>query len=147
MVMGTSTVNDLLEGHVVLDIECLDRIYLNGYVPKLQVGGQVVGFMTGHLGLPIPSPAIMERIGTSFRRAVSRFADDNHIPVIRFEKDDRKIDVMRRYVTAQARTGRSGVAAIGVAQEYQLFRSRNNWYYSDSRVIPMRARVHACDLG
>jgi len=25
-----------------LDLECLDRIYLNTYVPNLQVGGQVV---------------------------------------------------------------------------------------------------------
>jgi len=34
------TVNDVLDGHVVLDLECLDRIYLNAYVPNLQVGGQ-----------------------------------------------------------------------------------------------------------
>jgi hypothetical protein len=39
--------------------------------------------------------------------------------VVRFGKGDRKIDVMRRYLVAQARTGRSGVAAIGVAQEFQ----------------------------
>jgi hypothetical protein len=32
------TVNDLLDGHVALDLECLDRVYLNGYVPNLQVG-------------------------------------------------------------------------------------------------------------
>ena len=51
------TVNDVLDGHVGLDVECLDRIYLNGYVPNLQVGGQVVSFMTAHLGNPIPSPA------------------------------------------------------------------------------------------
>jgi hypothetical protein len=112
-------VNDLLDGHVVLDVQCLDRIYLNGYVPNLQVGGQVSMFMREHLGYPIPSPAIMEKIGTGFRRAVTAFADDEHIPVVRFGKGDRKIDVMRRYVAAQARTGRSGVAAIGVAQEFQ----------------------------
>jgi hypothetical protein len=53
----TVTLNDLLDGHVGLDIECLDRVYLNGYVPNLQVGGQVVSFMTRHLGYPIPSPA------------------------------------------------------------------------------------------
>ncbi len=113
------TVNDVLEGHVILDAECLDRIYLNSYVPKLQVAGQVVGFMTRHLGLPIPSPAVMEKIGTRFRRAVNTFAADNHIPVVRFEKADRKIDRMAPYVRAQAKTGRSGVAAIGIAQEYQ----------------------------
>ena len=115
----TVTVNDLLDGHVALDLECMDRIYLNGYVPSLQVAGQVVSFMTQHLGLPIPSPAIMERIGTRFRRAVKAFADADHIPVVRFKKDDRKLDVMKRHLTAQARTGRSGVAAIGVAQEFQ----------------------------
>lgn len=52
------TVNDLLDGHLLLDVECLDRIYLNGYVSNLQVGGQVVSFMTTHLGYPIPSPAL-----------------------------------------------------------------------------------------
>src|SRR4051812_25603663 len=112
-------VEDLLDGHVSLDIECLDRIYLNGYVPSLQVGGQVVSFMREHLGVPIPSPAILEKIGTGFRRSVSRFAEDEHVPVVRFGKGDRKIDVMRRHIEAQAATGRSGVAAIGVAQEYQ----------------------------
>src|SRR5438034_10948848 len=92
------TVNDLLEGHVALDIECLDRVYLNGYVPNLQVGGQVVSCMTQHLGCRIPSPAIMERIGTAFRRSVKAFAEANDIAVVRFNKGDRKIEVMRRYV-------------------------------------------------
>jgi len=45
-----SSVNDLLSGHTRLDIGCLDRIYLNGYVLSLQVGGQVVNFMRKHLG-------------------------------------------------------------------------------------------------
>ena len=114
----TMTVNDVLGGHVGLDLECMDRIYLNGYVPNLQVSGQVASFMTAHLGYPIPSPAILDKIGTAFRRAVDRFADDNKIPVVRFGKDDRKIDRMRPYLAAQARTGRAGVAAIGVAQEF-----------------------------
>src|SRR5450631_945450 len=79
---GVVTVNDLLDGHVVLDLQCLDRIYLNGYVPNLQVGGQVSNFMRDHLGHPIPSPAILERIGTGFRRSVSTFAEDEHVPVV-----------------------------------------------------------------
>src|SRR3981081_1423508 len=113
------TVNDVLDGHVGLDVECLDRVYLNGYVPNLQVGGQVVSFMTAHLGTPITSPATMEKMGTAFRPAVQRFAADNKIPVVRFGKHDRKIEVMRPYLVRQARTGRSGVAAIGTAQEFQ----------------------------
>jgi hypothetical protein len=70
-------------------------------VPNLQFGGQVVSFMTQHLGLPIPSPAIMEKIGTAFRRSVSRFAEDEHIQMVHFKKGDRKIELMRRYLVAQ----------------------------------------------
>jgi hypothetical protein len=113
------TVNDLLDGHVLLDIECLDRVYLNAYVPILQSSGQVVAFMTQHLGMPIPSPALMEKIGTRFRRAVESFASANGIAWVRFGKGDRKADVMAPYLARQAAAGRSGVAAVGVAQEFQ----------------------------
>src|SRR5437762_5021173 len=106
------TVNDVLDGHVVLDIECLDRIYLNAYAPILQSSGQVVAFMTQHLGKPIPSPALMEKISTKYRRAVESFASANGIPWVRFAKDDRKAEVMAPYLGRQAATGRSGVAAV-----------------------------------
>ena len=56
MVQRVVTVNDVLDGHVALDIECLDRIYLNAYVPVLQTSSQVVAFLTGHLGFAFPSP-------------------------------------------------------------------------------------------
>ena len=91
------TVNEVLGGHVQLDIECLDRVYLNAYVPILQSSGQVVAFMTQHLGLPIPSPAIFDKIGQRFRRAVASFAEANGIPWVRFAKDDRKAEVMAPY--------------------------------------------------
>ena len=113
------TAAELLDGHTVLDIECLDRIYLNAYVPILQSSGQVVAFMTQHLGKPIPSPALMEHIGTRFRRSVESYASSNGIPWVKFGKDDRKIDVMQPHLAAQAATGRSGVAAVGVSQEFQ----------------------------
>ena len=113
------TAGELLDGHTVLDIECLDRIYLNAYVPVLQSSGQVVAFMTRHLGKPIPSPALMEHIGTRFRKAVESYAAANGIPWVRFGKDDRKIEVMQPHIEAQAATGRSGVAAVGVSQEFQ----------------------------
>src|SRR6266513_5453904 len=119
MAQRVVTVNDVLGGHVALDIECLDRVYLNAYVPILQSSGQVVAFMTQYLGLPIPSPALFDKIGQRFRRAVPSFAGGNDIPWGRFGKGDRKADVMRPYLDRQAATGRSGVAAIGVAQEFQ----------------------------
>ena len=113
------TVNDILDGHVALDLECFDRIYLNGWVHNLQVSGQVVNFLTHHLGFPIPSPAILEKIGLRFRKAVAEFAAANDIEVVRFAKGERKLEVMRPHLDRLVREGRCGVAAIGVAQEFQ----------------------------
>jgi len=104
---------------VALDIECLDRIYLNAYVPILQSSGQVVAFLTQHLGCPIPSPALFDKIGQKFRRSVASFAEANGIPWVKFSKEDRKAEVMAPYLKRAAATGRTQVAAIGVAQEYQ----------------------------
>jgi hypothetical protein len=125
------TVNDILGGHVGLDLECFDRIYLNGWVHNLQVSGQVVNFLTHHLGFPIPSPAILERIGLRFRKAVAEFAAGNDIPVVRFAKGERKLEVMRPHLDRLAREGRYGVAAIGVAQEFQRVFTGST-YHSDA---------------
>jgi hypothetical protein len=119
---GAASINDVLEGHVVLDLECLDRVYLNGYVPKLQVGGQVVTFLTEHLGNPIPSPALFKRIGDRFREAVRTFAETNGIPLLhlntpdRSRWDDRKVDHVREYID---QASQPGVVVIVVAQEVQ----------------------------
>jgi hypothetical protein len=112
------TVNDVLDGHTVLDISCLDRLYLSGFVASLQTPGGVWYFLHEHRGMPIASPAVFEQIGGRFRDAMRRFADANHVPMVRFRGDDRKVDVMRPYLDQAARTGRSQVAAIGKAQEF-----------------------------
>ena len=65
------TVNGLLDGQVVLDIECLDRIYLSGFVNSLQTPGGVIYFLHHHRGMPIASPAVFTGIGDRFRRSVS----------------------------------------------------------------------------
>ena len=40
-------INEVLDGHVGLEVECVDRLYLNAYVPNLQVGPQVNQFWSG----------------------------------------------------------------------------------------------------
>ena len=110
----------------------MDRLYLNAYVPTLQVPGQVVTFMTGHLGLPIPSPVVMHRIGTRFRGAVKAFADEHEIALLHLKKpdrtrwDDRKLDHVTPYLEQAEREGRFGVVAIVAAQEYQWVYSAKN---------------------
>ena len=122
---GAVNINDVLDGHVALEVSCVDRLYLNAYVPNLQVGGQVVRFMTGHRGLPVPSPAIFQQIGNQFHRAVKAFAAAHGIPVLRLNKpdrsrwDDRKLDHVRPHLDHAERDGRFGVVAIVAAQEFQ----------------------------
>jgi len=115
-VAGVDNVNDLLRGHVSLDLSCLDRVYLNAYVPNLQVSGQVVTFMCERLGAKVPSPALFNKIGLGFRRAVMAFATEHEIPLVRFAKGDRKVEVMRPYLEAATEPA---VVAIGMAQEFQ----------------------------
>jgi len=79
----------------------------------------VVAFPSDHLGFPFPSPALFNQMGQRFRRALASFADANNIPWIKFAKEDDKLAVMGPHIARQAATGVSGVAAIGVAQEFQ----------------------------
>lgn len=118
-------INDVLDGHVALEVECVDRLYLNAYVPILQTSPQVKRFLEIHLGNPVPSPVIIEKIGNRFRRDVKAFAAANQIPILALKKpdrsrwDDRKLDHVRPYLDAAERDGRFGVVAIVTAQEFQ----------------------------
>jgi hypothetical protein len=121
-VAGTAVVTaaEMVAGHVRLDISCLDRVYLNGYVASLQTPGGVIYFFHNHRGKPIVSSALFEPIGEKFRRDVAEWARADGVPVVRFRAGERKADVMAPYLDAAAATGRSQVAAIGCAQEFQL---------------------------
>ena len=53
----SQSVCDVLPNHVVLESECIDRMYLNVYVPQLQRVGGVVWYLRGHLGQRFASTA------------------------------------------------------------------------------------------
>jgi hypothetical protein len=110
-----TNINDLLQGHVTLEVECIDRLYLNGYVEKLATGGGLVGFLSGHLGRPIPSPALLGQITQGFVGKLKPWAEQHQIPVIHFERGERKDDRANRM--RQKRGVRDRVVFIGVAQE------------------------------
>jgi hypothetical protein len=119
-----TNINDVLDGHVGLDLACIDRLYLNGYVPRLQVGGHVNQFCR-HLDQPISSPAVIEKIGNRFRREVDGYAKAHGVPVLHLSKpdrsrwDDRKLDHVRPYLERAEAEDRRGVVAIVAAQEFQ----------------------------
>src|SRR5258706_1821245 len=114
------TAADMVAGRVRLDFSCLDGVYLTGFVAGLQTPGGVVYFFHDHRGKPIVSPALFEPIGAKFRADMKDWALASGIPVIRFRAGERKAGVMAPYLDAAAAAGRSQVAAIGCAQEFQL---------------------------
>jgi hypothetical protein len=118
MAQRSVTLSDIVAGHVSLEIEGFDRIYLNGWVPALQTSGQVAGWLHWR-GFPIASPAALGQNAQAFRAAVRRYAEMNQIPWVVFRKGDRKLDVMRPYLEAAEMAGASKVVAIGEAREFQ----------------------------
>jgi len=110
-----TTIPEILDGHVTLEVECADRLYLNGYIPALATPGGLITFMREHLGKPIPSPAVLGQITSKFRDNVRAFAAENEIPLIKFESGEKKDD--RANQLRRERGTRGGVVFIGVAQE------------------------------
>jgi hypothetical protein len=51
-----ATISSLLADHVMLQVRSVDRLFLQGYVPRLQTQAQVIRFLLDR-GFPIPSPA------------------------------------------------------------------------------------------
>jgi hypothetical protein len=111
----SANIASILQDEVSLSIRCLDRLYVNGYVPTLQTPGQLCWFLRDHLGNPIPSPALFPPLHDRFTGAVAEFARQQGVPIVRFERGQRKDDVASQ-VRAERPT-RDGVVFIGVAQE------------------------------
>jgi hypothetical protein len=111
-----ATIASLLRDHVTLQVRSVDRIFLQGYVPKLMCEGQVVRFLLDR-GYPIPSPALLGKIGRAYVQAIERFAEEGEVPLVRFGKGESKEETARPYLERAQREGRFGVVMIGVAQE------------------------------
>jgi hypothetical protein len=109
------TAADVLSGHVTLEIESVDRMYLNLYVPPLQRELGVVGFFKHHRGQPFASGALMQPITESFVARVHRFADEKGVDWVTFKPGQRKDDVALEYLASFDRE--EGIMFIGAAQE------------------------------
>jgi hypothetical protein len=116
------SVAEVLSAHVMLEVESLDRLYLNVYVPWLQHDGGVVHFFRSHRGHTVASSALMAPLTTAFVAAIERFAVARGVPIVAFAKGQRKDDVAAEY---RARfVGAEGVLFIGKAQEQaRVFRT------------------------
>ena len=105
----------IIQDHVTFELECIDRMYLNVYVPALQCESGVAGFFRRHRGYPFASPALMDPMTKSFVAATEQFAKDHQVPLIPFHKGQRKDDVMKEQMRHFHKA--EGVVFIGKAQE------------------------------
>jgi hypothetical protein len=109
------SVSDVLADHVTLEVECIDRMYLNLYVPRLQHVNGVVWFFRGHRGQRFASSALMDPISKGFVASIHRFCRDRGVPLVEFAKGQRKDDVALEHLAAF--DGEEGVLFVGRAQE------------------------------
>jgi len=116
-------IETILRHHTALQVECVDRVYLNGYVPGLQRPNQLAYFLKEHRGKPLPSPALLGQMTDRFVAGIKAFAGRHRIPVVQFERGQRKDDVAKEHLARYRRS--EGVVFIGVAQEIDnAFRSK-----------------------
>jgi len=107
----------LLPDHVTIRCRSIDRIFLQAYAPRLQTVGEVCTFLRWQRKYPIPSSAAFGRIGDAYGKAVHRYAEANPIPVVHFQKGEKKEETARPDLEAAAREGKDRVVRIGIAQE------------------------------
>lgn len=114
------TVKEILVNKVTMDIQCIDRVYLNGYVKYLQLPGGLITFIREQMGFPIPSPMVLPPFTQVFRKAVEQYAQEQGLEIVNFGKvkDEDKDDLAHTHLAKFAKP--EGVVMIGKAQEKAL---------------------------
>jgi hypothetical protein len=136
------SVAQILREHVTLEVECLDRMYLNVYVPQLQHEGGVASFFRYHRGQPFASSALMQPMSRDFVASLEQYTREHNVPLLTFAKGQRKDDVAAEY-RAQA-TPAEGVLFIGKAQEKaSVFRTEKRRNLESGQTYPWLVRSTA----
>jgi hypothetical protein len=89
---------DVLAGHVLFEIEAIDRMYLNVYQPRLQHGAGIAAFFVGHRGHRFASSALMAPMTRAFVADIDHFAASRGLDMVRFAQGQRKDDVTAGYL-------------------------------------------------
>jgi len=140
--MIAQSVAEIVSRHVQLTVDGIDRMYLNVYVPGLQYELGIVRFFREHRGQPLPSAALMSPMTRTFVAALEDFVARHEIPLVQFEKGQRKDTVMAEHLR---RFGREeGVVFVGKAQENTpVFRTERRQSPKTGRAYPWIVRRSA----
>jgi hypothetical protein len=109
------TVAEILRDHVTLEVESIDRMYLNLVIPVLQSEGGINWFFRKIRGYSFASSAVMAPITRAFVDSLEHFARREHLDVVTFEKKQRKDEVAAEYGARFC--GAEGLLFVGKAQE------------------------------
>jgi hypothetical protein len=109
------SVADVLREHVTLELECIDRLYLNVYQPELQRERNVYRYLRTRHGAGAVSSRYFQGMTQAFVRGIEAFAKRQQVPLLTFEKDTRKEELAAAYRAKCA--GTEGLLFIGKAQE------------------------------
>src|SRR4030088_3803266 len=82
----SKSVAELQREHVVLELECIDRMYLNAYVPQLTSEAGGAGFVRGHLGHRFASTKQVAEMTEAFVESIMQFGLDHKIDLVRFKR-------------------------------------------------------------
>lgn len=113
--MVQKNVAEILQDHVTLELEGIDRMYLNGYVPSLQTGAGFAYFVKEHLGYPIASTAVIAPMSRAFVDRIEGFVAQEELDLVSFRKGERKDDIAQGYL--REFEAEEGVLFVGKAQE------------------------------
>ena len=125
------TVADVLSDHVRFEVECIDRLYLNVWQPRLAYGGGVAGFFTSHRGYAYASTALMDPMSKAFVADIHHFIAAHGVDLVHFAKGQRKDEVTQRLLADF--TGTEGVLYAGRAQEKSNVWGTQRRYHADGR--------------
>jgi DNA-binding HxlR family transcriptional regulator len=140
--MIAQSVAEIISRHVRLTVEGIDRMYLNVFVPGLQYEQGIVQFFRTHRGQPLPSAALMSPMTRSFVAKLEDFVAGHDIPLVQFEKGQRKDAVMAEHLRRFAHE--EGVVFVGKAQENTpVFRTERRRSPTTGRPYPWIVRRSA----
>jgi hypothetical protein len=121
------SIPELLSGHVTLEVECLDRLYLNGYVGPLATPGGLVTFMREQLGKPAPSPVVLGQVAERFCEAVKVMVERQQIPLYQFKPPGAKGRCRKPDAPATRRSRWDRVHRSGTREGAGVSRQEDQW--------------------
>ena len=109
------SVADVLDDHLLFEVESIDRMYLNVWQPRLAYGGGVQGFFVSHRAYRYASTALMDPMTKAFVAEIHGFVAARGLELISFPKGQRKDDLAQQFLAKF--TQHEGVLFVGRAQE------------------------------